>query len=164
VCVSEAKERLLVAFPQAFQWLVTSQRIPPHDAQDAIQEALTAALDQLHRRLIREPEGWLRAAVIHSAIRAARRQRRNEPLNDSYAAESEDDTVASNEEIAHVIEAMLNLSESDREILALVYLGGLNYPEAADKLGIDRGTARRRHDKAMKNLRRLLGISEDLEK
>jgi RNA polymerase sigma-70 factor (ECF subfamily) len=162
VCVRDAMKRLLKAFPVTAKWL-TSQRFPLNDAQDAVQEALMSAITQLHYRLIREPERWLRTAARYAAVKAARRQRRMRPLVDGYAAKAENDEAASNEELAALAQAIPKLSEEDQKILGLVHFKGLNYREVAEEVEVDPGTARRRYYKALKNLRLLLGLSDNSE-
>ncbi len=75
--------------------------------------------------------------------------------------EDAEDPVAAEEDYRHAREALaqasLALSEEEREILALVYREGKWFGEAGEALGVSESTARRRHEGALRKLRKELG-------
>lgn len=66
------------------------------------------------------------------------------------------DMVAAQEAQAHLIAALREVSQRDRDALALVALGGLTYSEVAEVLSIPVGTVRSRISRARSRLRELM--------
>jgi RNA polymerase sigma-70 factor (ECF subfamily) len=153
------------------------------DASDVLQEALTAAAEQMPDYLRRRPLpfypwlrqiAWQHVAQLHRRhIRAAKRsvlREANANLNlaDGSALALANRLVTSSrsspsaglrraELQARVRAALLQLGERDREMLILRYLEELAPQEIAAVLGISAGAVSMRHARALQQLRSVLG-------
>lgn len=144
----------------------------PSDAEDAAQEAFVKAywaLDGFRHGAPFRP--WLLRIVANEARnrrRAAGRRERlayrlaeDRPLGD--AAPSPEAAALAEEEGRVLIEALNDLSEEDRLVLAYRYFLDLSEREMAELLGIARGTVKSRLSRALGRLRAAFGASADTE-
>ena len=129
-----------------------------HLAADCVHDAFCAAATELPR--LRDPDKlapWLYAITRRNALRALRlrhREAASDEVADSPSTEPEPFTVASRNELAHLLtQATEGLPERDRRVLELTYQQGLTGPELAAALGIS-------HDSAKKLLQRVRATVE----
>lgn len=136
----------------------------PADAEDLVQETLVRAYRAIDRFDGRHPRAWL-LTIQRNTRRSMTRKTR--PQLPSASADSPTVTAASSEGTEnHVIDRVLdaevaaevaaelgNLSDNHRTIVALVDIDGLSYQEAAEVLGIPRGTVMSRLHRARTRLR-----------
>jgi RNA polymerase sigma-70 factor, ECF subfamily len=150
------------------------------DPSDIVQDALADAAGQMAKYLQNQTLpffGWLRL-IASEHIREAHRQhlrvQKRSITRESRIPEFTDesavdlahhlmanDTSPSNrlvrqERSEQVKEALATLSPQDREILAMRYVERLSTAEMAEALGLNEGTAKQRHLRAVIRLRGLL--------
>jgi RNA polymerase sigma-70 factor, ECF subfamily len=134
----------------------------PHDAEDAVQEALTRAWRSRHA--CRNPEApipWCLQITRHEAIRIIGRhppRGSDEPLEGGDHLE---DTGAQQERLrvllrVDVRRALENLPPHERQLIALRYLHDYSHSEIAQMLKIPEATARVRLHRLHKRLEALL--------
>ena len=123
-----------------------------HDADDAFQETFMAAMRAYNRMDGRHPRAWVmtiarRKAIDHHRARARRPEPRAElpeqpvPGPDAKAGDDE------------VWSAVAELSQAQRDAVALRYAADLSYREIGETLGISEAAARRRVSDALASLR-----------
>jgi RNA polymerase sigma-70 factor (ECF subfamily) len=144
---------------------------PETDADDAVQEAFIKAFDALPRFREGAPlRPWLLRIVANEARNRRRSAGRRQGLAARAAAASGDlgsgsvrgperDVIAA-EQRTELLSALGTLRDEDREILGARFLLDLSESEAADTLGIPRGTVKSRTSRALDRLRAALGGSE----
>ena len=134
----------------------------PHDAEDAVQEALTRAWRSRHA--CRNPESplpWCLQITRNEALRLIGRGR---PRAGAERLEDEDpveDTAAGQEGVRALLRidvrrAVDNLPPHERQLIALRYLHDYSHSEIAQMLEIPEATARVRLHRAHKRLETLL--------
>ena len=103
-----------------------------------------------------DPAAWLFRAVKHAAIDAgkaeARRKKRERACARPEAWFAEDTADA-----RHAVEALQSLDAELRDVVVMRLWGGLTLQQVADALGIGVGTAHRRYEAAILELRARLG-------
>ncbi len=151
-----------------------ARRITANDAlaEDAVQEAFMG--------LWRSPEAylpgrgnlrsWLLGLTHHKAVDFVRRETAQQRRQTAWAAERsfdppEEDPAAAGLEglrAQKVRAALAELSEPQRQALALAYFGGHTQREIAKLTGVPLGTVKTRTFAAMRRLRTHLGTLDDL--
>ncbi len=132
-------------------------------AQEAVQETLTRALGALRDGRIRERDKF--AAFVHGIARNViselqrDRQRFIELGTEPSSALVPDppnalDLLISEHEEERVQRALLELTQSDQEILSLSFFEGLTPAEIAERLGEPAERIRKRKSRALARLRR----------
>ena len=124
-------------------------------AEDAAQEAAVRAWRRRDScRTPDRPAPWISTIARNEALRFARPVR-VQPLEESDfpAAESHEDEVLGNTDIARAIEG---LSGVDRELVRLRFWDDLDYRQLGLRLEMPEGTARVRLHRALRRLRRAL--------
>lgn len=125
-------------------------------AEDAAQEAFLKAMawSRAHPAAALSL-GWL-VRVGQNALRDwARRGRRSIASDDlDRVAGPAEPEPGPDDELWHALE---RLASDDRTALELVYVEGLTFPEAAERLGISVDAAYKRHQRALTRLRDLMG-------
>ncbi|HEX8324114.1 MAG TPA: RNA polymerase sigma factor [Tepidisphaeraceae bacterium] len=128
--------------------------ISPADAEDVVQETLTALLTAKFRG-----DAALRTFLVSIVVRQAALVRRKKRPTMRLA--NQDDLPAGGNEQAAVdakldLAALLaDLSPEHREVLVLRELQGHDYEQMAETLGVPRGTIESRLHRAREQLRRL---------
>jgi RNA polymerase sigma factor (sigma-70 family) len=133
----------------------------PQDAEEAVQEALARAWRS--RRSCRTPEAplaWCLQITRNEALRLIGRQRgrvatpleSEEELEDRSAG-GESQRVLDRVDLGR---ALSQLTEYDRQLIALRYTADCSHPEIAARLKIPEATARVRLHRSQKRLRTLL--------
>lgn len=139
------------------------------DAEDLVQDTLVRALGAVGRFDGAHPRAWL-LTILRNAH--ANRNRRRRPVllrEGECAAEAMDrrqpgapaseDVVISKEFEAVVADALAALPDKHRAVIALVDIDGLTYQEAADALGVPRGTVMSRLHRARAAIRSRLDVA-----
>jgi RNA polymerase sigma-70 factor (ECF subfamily) len=131
----------------------------PHDAADAVQDALLSAWRGLDS--LRDPvafPAWFRRHVVRAALRSASRRGRNTDL-DSLSPIGVDgvDRAVEYRTLARAFDA---LSAKDRLVLTLHHFWGLPVAETAAHLGIPTGTVKSRVHHATARLRAAFDAEE----
>lgn len=135
----------------------------PADAEDLVQETLVRAFRAVDRFDGAYPRAWLltilrRAHLNRLRVRRPTLLREGDSMERSL--EQAAPSVASAEEVvisgqfeAEVTEALGALSRDHRSVVQLVDIQGLTYQEAADTLGVPRGTVMSRLHRARAHIR-----------
>jgi RNA polymerase sigma-70 factor (ECF subfamily) len=108
---------------------------------------------------------WLLAVANNATLNAQRTLRRNRRLLAKLPQAGEEPDIAEDaiirvdteRAVAHVLCAVAELREPEREVLALCDWSGLTYAEAASALDLPPGTVRSRLSRARQHLRELAG-------
>jgi RNA polymerase sigma factor (sigma-70 family) len=139
--------------------LFARQWVPSHaDAEDVVQEAFIRFWKS--RLRVAEPTAYLYACVKRCALEWQRSRSRRLRREDASARAESEPLFTSNlddEERRLVIEeALVNLPESQREVLVMRIWGGLSFPQIAEALVIPIETAASRHRYALARLHEVL--------
>jgi RNA polymerase sigma-70 factor (ECF subfamily) len=145
----------------------------PHDAEDAVQDALLSAYKHLDQfKATAKMATWLTSIVTNSALTQLRRRPRHPHLSlDEPVAEEQDYFVS--EKLADVrpspesecikselhgrlMQSVVALSPSLRQVIQMCELDGLTTREAAHILGLAQGTVKARVWRARTKLKRIV--------
>jgi RNA polymerase sigma factor (sigma-70 family) len=140
------------------------------DAEDAAQEGFMKAFAALPRFRSDAPfRPWLLTIVANEARNRRRSANRREALafrapearpGDRAFEPSVEETILATERRQALLDALNQLSDSDREVVAYRYLLELSEAETAAALGVPVGTAKSRLSRALNRLRDLMPMSE----
>ncbi len=139
------------------------------DAEDLVQETLVRAFRAADRFDGAYPRAWL-LTILRRAHLNRVRGRRPVLLHDGESVErslentgppvaSAEDVVISEEFEAVVSDALRALPDKHRAVVTLVDIEGLSYQEAADVLGVPRGTVMSRLHRARARIRARLDVA-----
>jgi len=109
---------------------------------------------------------WLLTTCRYVALNENRKTRahaaRHVDIDDlrTELGDPAEDRLAASEELKWVLEYISSLSVQDRRLCELCLLGGLPYAEAADKLGLTAGAARKRVQRTRETLARLRAAND----
>ena len=154
--------------PQAFIELVTRHRGAawavclritgnPHDAEDALQEALTAVWQNLDRfRGQARFSTWLHRIAANAALMVVRRRRDLPAEDDAFDVGAASDAFAAYDESDRVQAALRRIPEDFRVALVLREYGDLTYDEIAAHQGIPVQTVKSRLNRARRAMAELL--------
>ena len=135
----------------------------PADAEDLVQDTLIRAFRAVDRFDGAHPRAWLLTILRHTHLNRVR-GRRPVLLRDGESVELTLELVGKPEPSAEevvvgdlfesvVAEALAALPDNHREVVTLVDIDGLSYQEAADVLGVPRGTVMSRLHRARARIR-----------
>jgi RNA polymerase sigma-70 factor (ECF subfamily) len=141
----------------------------PADAEDLVQDTLVRAYRAIDRFDGAHPRAWLLTILRHTHLNRVR-VRRPDLLRDGDSVErslevsgpsaaSAEDVVVGEMFEAVVGEALAALPDKHRTVVELVDIQGLSYQEAADVLGVPRGTVMSRLHRARARIRGRLGAA-----
>ena len=142
---------------------------PDGDAEDAVQEAFVKAHAALHRFRAGAPfRPWLLRIVANEArnrLRSACRRaglalRSVEDRRPGDAAPSPESAVLADERRRWLLAGINALRDEDREVISARYFLELSEREAADVLGLPRGTVKSRLSRALGRLREGLALTD----
>jgi RNA polymerase sigma factor (sigma-70 family) len=142
---------------------------PDGDAEDAVQEAFVKAHAALGRFRAGSPfRPWLLRIVANEARNRRRSASRRaglalrsiEDRRPDDAAPSPESAVLAGEQRAWLLAAFNGLRDEDREVIAARYFLDLSEAEAAELLGVPRGTVKSRLSRALGRLRGQLGVGD----
>ena len=144
-------------------WAVCLQTTGHHqDAEDAMQNALTAIWQNLHKfRAESRFSTWMHRIAANAALMVIRK-RREEPDADAASDEVSnapriDEQVS---DVAMVRNALAQLPEDFREAIVLREYGGLTYTEIATHQKVPVQTVKSRLNRARKQLVELISAAE----
>jgi RNA polymerase sigma-70 factor (ECF subfamily) len=144
----------------AVAWLILRD---PHDAEDAVQDALVRAWRELPRlRDVDRFDAWLRRLLVNACHDAGRRHRRHAAmrlveLRMEPAAVDGWRTIEDQERLGR---AFARLPIEQRTVLTLTHYLGLTGPEVAASIGAPLGTVKSRLRYASRALRAALEADE----
>ena len=142
---------------------------PDGDAEDAVQDAFVKAYGALDRF---RPDAPFRPWLLRIVANEARNRRRSagrraglalrsaEDRRPDDAAPSPESAVLADEQRRWLLAGVNALRDDDREVIAARYFLELSEAEAADVLGVPRGTVKSRLSRALERLRRQLAVDE----
>ena len=142
---------------------------PDGDAEDAVQDAFVKAYAALSRF---RPDAPFRPWILRIVANEARNRRRSagrraglalraaEDRRPGDAAPSPESAVLADEARSALLIAMAGLRDEDREIIGARYFLDLSEAEAAEALGLPKGTVKSRLSRALGRLREQLAASE----
>lgn len=116
-----------------------------HDAEEAVQEALSRGLrHSASCRNRRDPVPWLMTITRRECARLARRRLERGEVGLEACGERGDgyDTSQAVASVVDLREALARLSDGDRRLLTLRYVEQLTQPEMAEALGLPEGTVK----------------------
>ncbi len=135
----------------------------PADAEDLVQDTLVRAFRAIARFDGAHPRAWLLTILRNTHINRGRRQRPVLFADSEHAARALDlaaPPAPAAEEVvvgelfeAVVADALAGLPDKHRAVVTLVDIQGLSYQQAADALGIPRGTVMSRLHRARARIR-----------
>ncbi|MFD3776189.1 RNA polymerase sigma factor [Streptomyces sp. NPDC058612] len=131
------------------------------DAEDAVQDAFLAALENWDRiSLYEQPNAWVSLVMRRRLWRALRLRLKikRAALN---VAQPRQALPEETEQARRVLTAMAALPPRQRMVLVMYGLYAMTHQEIADDLGIAASTARGNLRKGRDNLRRMLGLDPD---
>jgi RNA polymerase sigma-70 factor, ECF subfamily len=138
----------------------------PTDAEDLTQTVFVKALEALPRYELRGVPfgGWLFRLARNTVIDFARTRHDHaglEALSERTADDAAPDTLAATrQDLAEVREALAQLTDEQREAIALRFFAGLSAREAAVAMGKQEGTVRGLQFRAIAALRRQLAVDD----
>ncbi len=134
-----------------FAYLVTGSQ---HAAEDALQTALTRALERWPRvSSTREPDGYVRRMIVNAHISSWRRTGRRELVTDQPRVESTGDVGGDLAQRDELWRRCRDLPPRPRAALVLRFYEDLDYPEIAVILDVTEATARSHVHRALTALR-----------
>jgi RNA polymerase sigma-70 factor, ECF subfamily len=145
----------------------------PHDAEDAVQDALLSAYKHLDQfKGTAKMATWLTSIVTNSALTQLRRRSRKPHVSlderldeeqDYYLSDkladarpSPEDECMWSELHGHLLEFLADLSPTLRETIQLRGLEGRSTSEVASVLGVSQGTVKANVSRARTKLKRLM--------
>jgi RNA polymerase sigma-70 factor, ECF subfamily len=169
--VLEAQQGDLGAFASIFDAyhvavyrFVASRVGNPSDAEDLTQLVFVKALEALPRFAARGVPfgGWLFRLARNAVIDHVRTRRAHSDLDGATNRATEDvgpeAAAVIRDDLTAVARALEDLTEDQREVIALRFFAGLSAREAAEAMGRQEGTIRGLQFRAIAALRRSLGI------
>ena len=135
-----------------------------HQAEDAVQDALTRAWRQLPR--LRDPErwdAWLYRLIVNACADEGRRRRRwSAEVRMIRSEPTTLDSAASLADRDQIERGFRRLKPSQRAAVVLRFYLGLSVPEVAEALGVPIGTAKSRIYYATEAMRAALEADADV--
>jgi RNA polymerase sigma-70 factor, ECF subfamily len=145
----------------------------PHDAEDAVQDALLSAYKHLGQfKGTARMSTWLTSIVTNSALTQLRRRPRQPHVSLDERSDEEQDYCLSDRLAdakpspeseciwsdlhTHLMQSMTELSPPMRRVLQLRHLDGLTTGEAAQTLGVAQGTVKAQVSRARTKLKQLM--------
>jgi RNA polymerase sigma factor (sigma-70 family) len=149
-------------FRPLMRWLIISEKAGFGEAEDAVTEAMTEALQGWAR--IRSPDAWVRVAAKRHLVRARTRVRLETPeaVEDEQLSQSprEDDPAVLDEEERYVLNVLDQLPPKQREVLAYS-CDSYEPAEIAMEIGANPATVRRNLSEARVKAAKLVEASMD---
>ena len=133
-----------------------------HAAEDVAQEAFVTAYSKLDS--LRNPAAfgsWLLRIARHKALREARRSSRAAPLQEADRGELPSDDGHSGENHQRLLDAVMRLPRSQRQVVMLRYFDERSVREVAEVTGRPLGTVTKKLSRACRRLRASLEVRDD---
>lgn len=165
----DAFERHVVPHVEVLYRVALSLTGQPADAEDLVQDTLVRAFRAVDRFDGAHPRAWLLTILRNTNVNR-NRGRRPELIRDgetaaltlerlAQPAPASEDVVISREFEAVVADSLAMLPDKHRTVVTLVDIEGLTYREAADALGVPRGTVMSRLHRARARIRARLEVA-----
>ena len=160
----EAFGRIFDAYSGPIYRFVASRVRSPSDAEDLTQLVFVKALEALPRYEARGIPfgGWLFRLARNAIIDQIRTRRDHLSLVSAVTRETDDAgpeaSAALRDDLDRVAQAMTELTDDQREVIELRFVGGLSVLEAATAMGRQEGTVRGLQFRAIAALRRALDM------
>ena len=132
----------------------------PEDVKECVNDVFTEVY--LHRAEYDPEKGslaaWIGTIARNRAVSLYRKGRKELPLpeDDGEMEPSGPDGTAELEQAMDVEQAISQLSDTDQQIIRMKYYGGMSIAEIAETLHIPYETAKKRHTRSIRQLRKLL--------
>jgi RNA polymerase sigma factor (sigma-70 family) len=149
-------------FGPRFKSLFIRKGLTESDAEDLAVSSITDIALKIDKYRITQDgsfKAWVYKLACHCLVDWWRSRRATIPLSDDLnnSSVSTDETESNLEVILAVRDSMAQLSEVDQTLIKLRNLEmSYSYEEIGERLGIRAGTARVRHSRALKRLKKLL--------
>ncbi len=125
-----------------------------HSAEDAAQEAFVKAHQQLHRLSSPEAFGlWLMTITRRCALDVAEKKKPDVPLDHVAEMPAHQRNGHLDDEKRQLLGGLMQLGESEKQVLLLRYFGGHTVGQIADITGRSIGTITKQLSRAHHNLR-----------
>jgi RNA polymerase sigma factor (sigma-70 family) len=128
-----------------------------HEAEDVVQDTLTAIWQKKTRADIVDLDAYMARAVWWNALKKAKRNRRQQPMEGLDPATPEPETAEDDWDPLELEKAMEDLPEAQKAVVRLKYYGGQTFKEIGETLAISMNTAGSRCRYALEALREALG-------
>nr|WP_246086996.1 SigE family RNA polymerase sigma factor [Nocardioides humi] len=137
-------------------WLLCGHRA---EAEDLVQETLAKVYVRMHRRIgprLDNPAAYAQTVLTRTFISGRRRRSSTEtPYADLPGLEAAGgDHAATTDLRVALVEALADLSPTDRAVVVLRYLDDLSVEQVADALGLTPGAVRNRSMRALARMRK----------
>jgi RNA polymerase sigma-70 factor (ECF subfamily) len=160
---SEAFDRYVVPELAVLYRVALTLTREPHEAEDLVQDTLVKAFNALHQFDGAHPRAWLLTIVRNTHINRNRRRRpgllREADTVDvllereSVSGPSAEDSVLRDRFDDRVESSLRSLSQDHLRVVLLVDIDGLSYQQAAEVLGVPKGTVMSRLHRARARIR-----------
>lgn len=142
-------------------WAAAASRLKdPEDIRECVSEAFTEFY--LHRQRFQPERGSLKGYLAAIALRCAqRRYRKNQRWAEAGQQREESHQEDFQEQVewkADLEQALSSLDPLEEKILRMKYFGGMTAKEIAASLGLPYETVKKRHQRGVKKLGKILGI------
>lgn len=125
-----------------------------HAAEDAAQDAFVKAYQQLHRLSSPDAFGsWLLTTTRRCALDVARKKKSDVPLDAIAHMPAHQRNGHLDDEKRQLLDGLMRLGESERQVLLLRYFGSHTVQQVADITGRSVGTVTKQLSRAHQNLR-----------
>ena len=134
-----------------------------HRAEDLVQETLAKVYARWHRpfsRPIDNPAAYAQTALMRTHISQARRGSSKERAYAEPPEQSVNDTSQASTSRLALLDALGELSATDRAVVTLRYLEDLSVEATAERLRMSAGSVRNRSMRALKKLRDVIDVPE----
>lgn len=141
-------------------WHVASKYLPdPEDRKDCVNETFSEVY--IHRKEYDPDKGslalWIGTIAKYHAFAIYRKTRKHEILSDTIEKSSDKaDQIADMEQSLDLQEAIASLSDLNQQIIRMKYYDGMSISQIAESLDIPYETAKKRHTRSVKSLRKML--------
>lgn len=139
-------------------------------SEDLVQETLLKAIEHKHQlKDLDQLLPWLCKILHNLYLDKMRYQQRwqwtdEQAIDNQYAQASTEDTYIADEAVDALEKAMMQLNDSQRQIISLIDLQELSYQQTADILAIPVGTVMSRLSRARKELAKQLNLDNTSHK
>ena len=155
-----AMEALVEQYTPLICHVASKYLTDPEDVKECVNDVFTEVY--LHRAEYDRSKGslasWIGTIARNRAISRYRKQRKDLTLPEDGAETEQScpDTTAELEQAMDVEQAISQLSDTDQQIIRMKYYGGMSIAEIAETLHIPYETAKKRHTRSIRQLRKLL--------
>lgn len=155
-----AMEELVEQYTALVWHIAAKYLLNTEDIKECVNDTFAEVYE--HRKDYDENKGslavWIGTIAKHRAISMYRKLQKVETQNmEDYADTS--DHISKAEDAIDIEEAVKKLSDTDRQMIRMKYYEGMSIREIAESLNIPYETAKKRHTRSVKNLKRLLMIT-----